>query len=579
MAAEDEPNSKKARTVGSLAVGWFRNDLRIRDNPMLADVMEMAKSNSLPAMLVYIMDPRFYDRVAYGRVTDMKYEKSIATRKGGKEDLKMVSRKCNGRRARFYLNILRDLKRCLAEVGTELHIFYGKPEEVFADLSAQYGALDVVCLREQVSPEWTDVENFVEEAVKAKGGSLKRIWGAMSLFNEDDLPWALKQSPGNYSGLAYKLGWADIWTSGDQVKDDWKTPIRSPLPAPEAPWPCQKAASPKGALSGELIDDDKAALTQLGFSAEEVEVTLKAPHGGSRKGKGGETAAWARFNAWMEKKGEAEKKDPNFVALGGGFGAGGASFLVEGEVDAFQWKNLSQHNGWLAISKYMAPGCISPREMYHTVLKKQHWALPGMCHRFMWREWHRLNAIKWHRKLAWLQGPGKQNQPWREGEAGVELGEKWKTGQMGIPYMDAVMRELNQTGWIAYVDRKSVACFLAHDLWVDWRLGAFHMEEMLLDYDFAMNYGNWVFCARVDKDYGHSFREADHKSAVERIVSVSKSDPEGAYVRQWVPELRSVPAKYLHAPWKMSAEEMETAKCVIGKDYPKPCLDMVIPEE
>lgn len=328
--------------------------MRIRDNDMLAGVMEMAKSKSLPAMLVYIMDPRFYDRVAYGRVTDMEYKKSIPTRKGGKEDLKMVSRKCNGRRARFYLNALRDVRRCLAEVGTELWVFYGKPEDVFAQLSEQYGALDVVCLREAVSPEWTDVEDFAEAALTAKGGSLKRIWGAMSLYNQDDVPWAYKESPNSYSNLAWALGWEDIWKSGEQVKPSQEpepapaegswwvqkpvekaTPIREPIPAPAAPWTLQKAEPPKGALSDALIDDDNAALAQLGFSADEIEVTLKAPHGGSRKGKGGETAAWARFNAFMDKKGEPEKKDPKFKALGAGYGAAGAEFLVEGEVDPF----------------------------------------------------------------------------------------------------------------------------------------------------------------------------------------------------------------------------------------------------
>jgi deoxyribodipyrimidine photolyase len=120
-----------------------------------------------------------------------------------------------------------------------------------------------------------------------------------------------------------------------------------------------------------MFEDDKASLAQLGYSAEEIEATLKLPHGGSRKGKGGETAAWARFNTFMDAEAKPEKNDPEFVALGAEFGAAGALYVEDGQVDPWQWKNLSQPNGWTQLSKYMACGCISPREMYHTLSEKQ----------------------------------------------------------------------------------------------------------------------------------------------------------------------------------------------------------------
>jgi hypothetical protein len=142
------------------------------------------------------------------------------------------------------------------------------------------------------------------------------------------------------------------------------------------------------------------------------------------------------------------------------------------------------------------------------------------------------------------------------------------------------MRELNKTGWLPYHKRKTVACFLAHDLKVDWRLGGFHFEEVLLDYDVAMNYGNWTFCARVDKTYkdkyaAAGFRDPEHNAILGSIRANSANDPEGSYIRGWVPELKDVPKEKLHFPWLMSSQEMQQAQCSIGKEYPTPLIEIL----
>merc|ERR1719399_2541960 len=99
----EEPNKRQRTSQAPQAVvGWFRNDLRVRDNPMLEEVAKRAQEKNLPTALVYILDPRFYDRSDYGRVTNQALPGKTAALRGDA----FSSRKCNGRRARFYLNVL-----------------------------------------------------------------------------------------------------------------------------------------------------------------------------------------------------------------------------------------------------------------------------------------------------------------------------------------------------------------------------------------------------------------------------------------------------------------------------------------
>eukprot|EP00747_Dinoflagellata_sp_TGD_P169993 gnl/TRDRNA2_/TRDRNA2_200397_c0_seq1.p1 gnl/TRDRNA2_/TRDRNA2_200397_c0~~gnl/TRDRNA2_/TRDRNA2_200397_c0_seq1.p1 ORF type:complete len:582 (+),score=87.20 gnl/TRDRNA2_/TRDRNA2_200397_c0_seq1:88-1833(+) len=558
------PAESCAKRSPSVVVGWFRNDLRLRDNPMLEKLVSTAVSRGLPVLLVYIFDRRFYDRSPYGRVTDPAFKKSIWSR----QPVEFSSRKCNGRRARFYLNVLRDLRGSLSDIGLDLHVLTGKPEEVFAALSEQYGPLDVVCLREPVSPEWTDVEDMTDAALSKHGGSLTRLWGAMSLYHEEDLPFSFDNVPGSYTELSWSLGWENIWTGTAARQELDVVHIRKPVATPMGPLHMQVPATPRAAWVEATLEDDREALALLGFTAEEVEATLKSAHGGSRKGKGGETAAWTRFQAWMQRDPEPEGQ-ASFADWD--LPTSGTQYDAE-VVDGLQWKNLSRPHGWMQMSKYLACGCISPREIYHTLVEKGHWALPGVVHRLVWREFHRLNAIMHHRKLFWLQGPYWQNHVWRPDP---ELANRWKTGETGIPYIDACMRELNDTGWLAYKGRKTCAAFLALDLWIDWRIGAFHFEEVLLDYDVAMNYGNWLVCVGLEKDYGgQSFRDRNHEKLKSKIQSEAANDPDGTYIRQWVPELRKVPAKYINTPWMMSLHQLQEAGVELGTHYPLPVISV-----
>jgi deoxyribodipyrimidine photo-lyase len=112
-----------------------------------------------------------------------------------------------------------------------------------------------------------------------------------------------------------------------------------------------------------------------------------------------------------------------------------------------------------------------------------------------------------------------------------------------------------------------VASFLTKDLLVDWRVGEAHFMRHLVDGDPASNLGGWQWAASVGTDAQPYFR------VFNPVLQGERFDPDGAYVRRWVPELGHVPAARVHAPWRMSEGEQDAAGCRIGRDYPSPIVD------
>ncbi len=148
--------------------------------------------------------------------------------------------------------------------------------------------------------------------------------------------------------------------------------------------------------------------------------------------------------------------------------------------------------------------------------------------------------------------------PWQQDDA---LLQAWKDGQTGYPVIDAAMRQLTATGWMHNRARMIVASFLAKDLLIDWREGERHFMQWLLDGDLAANNGGWQWAAGTGTDAQPYFR-------IFNPVSQSKKfDPDGSFIRCWVPELRDVPDKYIHEPWKMDNPPAY---------YPPPIVDHAI---
>lgn len=151
--------------------------------------------------------------------------------------------------------------------------------------------------------------------------------------------------------------------------------------------------------------------------------------------------------------------------------------------------------------------------------------------------------------------------PWKNDPVSLS---RWQRGLTGYPIVDAGMRELWQTGYMHNRVRMLVASFLTKDLLIDWRLGARWFLDTLVDADLASNSASWQWVAGCGADAAPYFR------IFNPVLQGEKFDPEGHYVKKWVPELKHVPLRWLHKPW-MAPQDL-LGFC-LGKTYPKPLVD------
>lgn len=155
--------------------------------------------------------------------------------------------------------------------------------------------------------------------------------------------------------------------------------------------------------------------------------------------------------------------------------------------------------------------------------------------------------------------------PWSDPEPHLTA---WKKGQTGIPLVDAGMRQLWQTGWMHNRVRMVVASFLVKHLLIDWRHGADWFWDTLCDADIANNSANWQWVAGCGADAAPYFR------IFNPVLQGEKFDPQGGYIRRFVPELGRLPDKWLGKPWEASEAVLAAAGVKLGRDYPTPIVDL-----
>jgi len=234
-------------------------------------------------------------------------------------------------------------------------------------------------------------------------------------------------------------------------------------------------------------------------------------------------------------------------------------------------RNLPGREGTSRLSPHLHFGTISARTVRTRAGELRRDASPVACEslrRFelelAWRDFYHHVLLHFPRVASGSFRPEFDRMDWRTDAAGLEA---WKLGRTGYPIVDAAMRQLSTTHWMHNRARMIAASFLTKDLHVHWREGEAWFEQELADADLANNNGGWQWAAGSGTDAAPYFR------IFNPVLQSKKFDPDGRYIRRFVPELARVPDETIHEPWTMTLVEQRAAGCAIGKDYPAPIVD------
>ena len=216
------------------------------------------------------------------------------------------------------------------------------------------------------------------------------------------------------------------------------------------------------------------------------------------------------------------------------------------------------------LSVHLRFGTIGIRELVRTALAAED---TTWLSELIWRDFYFMILDHFPHVAGSAFKPAYNAVKWDDWPSGIAA---WREGRTGYPLVDAAMRQLNHCGWMHNRLRMITASFLSKDLGIDWRLGEQYFAAQLNDFDLSANNGGWQWAASTGCDAQPYFRIFNPVTQSERF------DPDGKFIRRYVPELANVSNKHIHAPWLMGRVEQESIGVVIGRDYPPPIVDHAV---
>lgn len=247
-------------------------------------------------------------------------------------------------------------------------------------------------------------------------------------------------------------------------------------------------------------------------------------------------------------------------------------FLSESVSNYMEGRDRLDQEGTSRLSPYFHFGMVSPRlaaaeaEAAKSSIQKRAGleSINAWMDELIWRDFYLHILDRYPLTTRRDFRPEYKSLAWESDRA---LFNTWENGETGYPVIDAGMRQMKSEAWMHNRARMITASFLVKHLFTDWRWGERVFMRSLLDGDIASNVGGWQWAAGTGTDAAPYFR------IFNPTLQAKKHDPEGLYIRRWVPELREVPTRYIHAPWTMPDGVQAEVRCRIGRDYPEPVVD------
>lgn len=451
-----------------IAICWFRQDLRLSDNPALLKAAE--HEAVLP---IYILDDNSAGEYAMGGA------------------------------ARWWLH--HSLTELDQSLDNTLSVYQGNPKDIIDDLAMRFD-IAAVCWNRCYEPWRIARDTKLKEHLKTRGMDVHTSNG--SLLWE---PWTIKKGDGS----PYRV-FTPFYRKGCLKADA----PRNPLPRP-AGVHC-------------LMDEQRA----MHINSLNLLPKLHWHHKLKLHWQVGEEGANRRFEAFVDE-GLTNYKD-------------GRDFPAKPYVSR--------------LSPHLHFGEISPNRLWHAVRRlddNKH--IDHFCSELGWREFS-YSLLYHNPELPRKNLQGKFDAfPWSNNE---EYLQAWQTGTTGIPMVDAGMRELWQTGHMHNRARMIVGSFLVKNLRLHWLHGERWFWDTLVDADLANNSASWQWIAGCGADAAPYFR------IFNPVVQGLKFDPDGSYVRTYVPEIASLPTQHLFSPWKAPKPNLQEAGIKLGVNYPNPIIDL-----
>lgn len=416
-----------------------------------------------------------------------------------------------GAASRWWLHgSLSGFSKRLEALGAPLILLRGTADEVLPALARRCNA-DAVFWSRAYDPEGRALDTSVERALQEQGTDCRIFAGSNLLLNVAEIH--------NKTGGPFKV-FTPFYRHAVSLS------VNKPFPMP-------------GKLAPFRVNAGGVSLQDLGLLPKS------------------DWAAGLR-TVWQPGEAEASARTEAFVDDG----------LRSYEVE----RDIPGHKGTSRLSPHLHFGEISPRTILYAVReccaaskdKTLFREAEVFIRQLYWRDFAHHLLYHFPHMTERPMYPAFEQFPWRQDKAQLWA---WQHGLTGYPIVDAGMWELWVTGWMHNRVRMIVGSFLVKDLLLPWQAGADWFRDTLVDADAANNTMGWQWVGGCGPDAAPYFR------VFNPVLQSKRFDPDGIYIRQWVPQLARLKGNALHAPWTASASELSQAGITLGKEYPKPLVD------